>query len=145
MSVFDDGRRGDRTPRPPTETDHDIAARVRDLENKTLVIAGPNLDNGKLGTLRRDFDEDRKARSRVGGWVAGVAVTALLTSAGAAWTVAREDGAEERTIEYLRDELAALRGVVDRITSEAATLRLEVATLRATMPPARRTRDGDQP
>ncbi len=146
MSVFDGPR--DRTPRhvgddPP----HDLAARVRVLEDWRIVVAGPNADNGKLGQLRKDFDKDVASRGSFTKWIAGVAVTAMLTAFGSAWTVARGDGAEERTIEYLRDEAAVMRGVIDRITAEVATLRLALATLRAQvhMPRRRDDRDGDKP
>jgi hypothetical protein len=132
MTAFFDQR--DRTPRPPPETDHDLAVRVRDLENKLVAVAGLDGTNGKLGVLRRDLT----TLERWLAWIAGGVLTALLGSAGAIYWVGHKDGDEARTIETQRADIAELKSQAAEVESMLGSMRIELATLRAmTLAPRR--------
>jgi hypothetical protein len=143
VSIFDDR---DRTPnrnrRAETDPDGDLPDRVRGCEDRLLVLSGQDGTNGKVGNLRRDFDREQSGRR----WIAGVAITALLTGAGALYSAARDDGAEARDIEHQRSQISVLQGQVDRAASEIAALQIRLAGLMALLPePAARRRTGDTP
>jgi predicted secreted protein len=134
--VFD---RRDRTPRPPPEPEHDLQARVRELEQKLVAVAGLDGTNGKLGQLRKEVDEDKARRGGWTLWIAGMAVTALITGAGALYVSGTKDGDQARTIEQQQVEITRLQVAANDTSSTLASLRIELATLRAQLLAPRRT------
>ncbi len=122
----------------------ELSDRMRAVEDRLLVMSGQDGTNGKVGTLRRDFDEDRSSRR---GWLAtlaGGAATALVTGVTALIIAAREDGAMERTIEFMQAQAAVMRADLQRTGSELAIVQLELSGLRASLPVRRsQNRNGD--
>jgi hypothetical protein len=136
VSVFDAPR--DRTPRSPTESDHDAAARLRAVEDKLLVVAGIDGDNGKLGNLREAFENEKASRRNWSLVLIPIAITAFLTGASALYVTGTQDGDQARTIEHLQTEIARLQVNANENGSVLAHLRIELATLRAmTLAPRR--------
>jgi hypothetical protein len=147
VSIFDDR---DRTPnrnrRAETDASDDLPDRVRGCETRLIVLSGEDGTNGKVGTLRRDVDDERSNRRGWQTWIASIAITALLTGAGALYSAARDDGAEARTIEHMRSQISVLQGQADRSASEIAALQIRLAGLMVMLPePTPRRRTGDKP
>lgn len=137
MSVFDAPPR-DRTPRGPTESDYDMQARLRTAEDKLLVIAGVDCDNGKLGNLREAFENEKASRRNWSLVLIPIAITAFLTGASALYVTGTQDGDQARTIENLQAEITRLQVTANENGSVLAHLRIELATLRAQLLAPRR-------
>jgi hypothetical protein len=137
VSVFDPPPR-DRTPRGPTESDYDAQARLRSVEDKLLVIAGADGTNGKLGNLRSAFESEVASRRNWLLVLIPIAITSFLTGASALYVTGTKDGDQARTIEHLQTEISRLQVTANENGSVLASLRIELATLRAmTLAPRR--------
>jgi hypothetical protein len=117
----------------------DICDRLRAAENRLLTVAGEDGTNGKLGTLRKEFDAEKAGRSRWTIALATIAIPALIAGAGALYVTGTRDGDAVRVLETVRAESARLQQQVDELSSALASQRVELATLRAmTLAPSRR-------
>jgi outer membrane murein-binding lipoprotein Lpp len=126
------------TPRPLAESGHDLSARVREAENRIIAISGLDGSNGKLGTLAAKVEEDRSNRRGWALWIAGIAVTALVTGGGALYVAGTRDGDTARALATAIAETERLHSQVNDLSSEVASLQIDLATLRAmTLAPRR--------
>jgi hypothetical protein len=122
----------------------DALTRLRAAEDRLLTIAGEDGTNGKLGQLRKEVDEEKASRK---GWaltIAGFAVTAFIPGAGALYVTGTRDGDTTRALATAIAETEGLQSQVNDLSSEVASLRIDLATLRA-MTLAPRRNEGKYP
>ena len=101
MSPFDRPRRGDETP-PPDAGD---SARLRIVEDRLLVLAGIDGTNGRVGTISKRVD----AHGALWKWIGAFTAANAIFAATALYTAGQKSGADERELEFLRAEVAAMR------------------------------------
>lgn len=141
MSDIFDSERRRRAARLGTEpgsgSDEDCmdpgtSARLRALEDWRLLMTGEADGNGRFGTLRKEFEADRRQRGKVFWFLATLAVSGLISGAAALVAWARDDGSSAREIEHLRAKTDAHDQEIRELRSRPAYR----------MPP---TRQGDDP